>query len=100
MRRFAGSIFLICLAMPALPLVDAVLDVDGVPNNAAPVTLDHPFFAPFLQAQSYTCQNATCSQISSCEEACYKLVVCGHRRRDGDNDGIPCENLCSRRCPR
>jgi hypothetical protein len=25
-------------------------------------------------------------------------VQCGQGRRDGDNDGIPCENLCSRRC--
>lgn len=50
------------------------------------------------QAQAYDCSNKTCKQISSCEEACYKLLVCGHRKRDADNDGIPCENLCSRPC--
>ncbi|MFN4153373.1 MAG: excalibur calcium-binding domain-containing protein [Paracoccaceae bacterium] len=50
------------------------------------------------QARAYDCSNKTCKQISSCEEACYKLMVCGHRKRDADNDGIPCENLCSQRC--
>lgn len=50
------------------------------------------------QAQAYDCSNTTCTQIGSCEEACYKLTVCGHRKRDADNDGIPCENLCSRPC--
>jgi len=49
-------------------------------------------------AQAYDCAQATCEQIRSCEEACYKLLVCGHTRRDGDGDGIPCEELCSRRC--
>lgn len=48
----------------------------------------------------YNCANATCKQIGSCEEACYKLLICGHHRRDADNDGIPCENLCSRPCER
>ena len=62
--------------------------------------LDHPFFQPFLTAQAFDCRQTTCTQIGSCEEACYKLTVCGHTRRDGDNDGIPCENLCSRRCDR
>ena len=62
------------------------------------VGLDHPFFAQLLQVQSFDCSRTTCKQIRSCEEACYKLLVCGHTQRDGDNDGIPCENLCSRRC--
>jgi hypothetical protein len=48
----------------------------------------------------YDCSHATCKQIGSCEEACYKLLVCGHHKRDADNDGIPCENLCSKRCDR
>ena len=48
----------------------------------------------------FTCANVSCKRLSSCEEACYKLIVCGQSVRDGDNDGIPCENLCSRRCPR
>ena len=48
----------------------------------------------------FNCAETTCKQISSCEEACYKLLVCGHRKRDADNDGIPCESLCSKPCDR
>lgn len=50
------------------------------------------------KAAGFNCQRTTCKQIRSCEEACYKLKVCGHKQRDGDGDGIPCENLCKRRC--
>ena len=52
----------------------------------------------FLLAQSFTCSGKTFSQMVSCAEACFNLHQCGARRRDGDNDGIPCENICSRRC--
>ncbi|MDH4414545.1 MAG: excalibur calcium-binding domain-containing protein [Rhizobium sp.] len=38
----------------------------------------------------------TCQQVSSCEEAV--ILWCnGYRRADRDNDGIPCENVCSTR---
>jgi hypothetical protein len=36
----------------------------------------------------------TCSEISSCDEARYRLNVCGHEELDPDDDGIPCEELC------
>ena len=49
--------------------------------------------------QGFNCANVSCKRLSSCKEACYKLKVCGQKIRDRDNDGIPCENLCSRRCP-
>lgn len=49
-------------------------------------------------AAAYDCSKKTCRKIKSCKEACYKLKVCGQKIRDGDNDGIPCENLCSRKC--
>ncbi|WP_082652777.1 excalibur calcium-binding domain-containing protein [Aureimonas sp. AU12] len=39
-------------------------------------------------------QARTCKAVSSCEEA-VKLWCGGYRRADGDNDGIPCENVCS-----
>lgn len=52
----------------------------------------------FEVAQAFDCRRKTCPQMVSCAEACYKLTVCGDRRRDGDNDGIPCENICSRPC--
>ncbi|MFM2281987.1 MAG: hypothetical protein RLZZ444_4218 [Pseudomonadota bacterium] len=35
----------------------------------------------------------TCKQVYSCEEA-VELWCNGYRRADGDQDGIPCENVC------
>ena len=32
--------------------------------------------------------------MTSCEEAKFYLTKCGLSRLDGDNDGIPCEQLC------
>ena len=48
--------------------------------------------------QSWSCADVSCKQLGSCEEACYKLLECGQAKRDGDGDGIPCENLCKRPC--
>ena len=39
-----------------------------------------------------------CKSIRSCERACFLLRDCGFGALDGDNDGIPCENVCRRRC--
>lgn len=39
-------------------------------------------------------QARSCKAVSSCEEA-VRLWCGGYRRADGDNDGIPCENVCS-----
>ncbi|MBO6717254.1 MAG: excalibur calcium-binding domain-containing protein [Rhizobiaceae bacterium] len=38
-------------------------------------------------------QARTCKQVSSCEEAVI-LWCSGYSRADGDNDGIPSENVC------
>ncbi len=49
-----------------------------------------------ISAQATETQMAarTCKQVSSCEEAV--ILWCnGYRRADADNDGIPCENVCS-----
>lgn len=45
-------------------------------------------------AMAFDCAESKCPQISSCAEAAYKLLVCGHHKRDADGDGIPCESLC------
>jgi len=42
----------------------------------------------------YSCDKKYCKNMSSCEEAYYKLNTCGHGRLDRDNDGVPCENVC------
>ena len=39
-----------------------------------------------------------CKSIRSCERACFLLQECGFGGLDGDQDGIPCENVCRRRC--
>lgn len=44
---------------------------------------------------SFTCNCAkTCGQMASCEEAYYQLINCGCSKRDGDKDGVPCEEIC------
>ncbi|WP_223426909.1 excalibur calcium-binding domain-containing protein [Tateyamaria pelophila] len=48
-------------------------------------------------AQSYSCSpRRYCSKsISSCQEARWYFANCSWGGAlDGDNDGIPCENLC------
>ena len=37
-----------------------------------------------------------CTQIRTCQEADFYFRQCGHYKRDGDNDGIPCEELCGK----
>ncbi len=67
------------------------------PIDSAPP--ERGFQSFFETVQSYDCRNVSCKRLRSCEEACYKLKVCGQRIRDADNDGIPCENLCKSPCP-
>jgi hypothetical protein len=37
-----------------------------------------------------------CTRMRSCAEADFYFRQCGHYKRDGDNDGIPCEDLCGK----
>ncbi len=50
--------------------------------------------APAATISPYDCSAKTCGSMASCEEAVYKLQVCGHSARDANNDGVPCESLC------
>jgi len=45
-------------------------------------------------SSKYSCAKKYCKNMSSCEEAYYKLNTCGHGRLDRDNDGVPCESIC------
>lgn len=48
-------------------------------------------------AQAQSCnREPKCTQIRSCQEADFYFRQCGHYKRDGDNDGIPCEDLCGK----
>lgn len=64
--------------------------------SAAPDSAEERLYS----VAGFTCANVSCKRLRSCEEACYKLLVCGQSKRDADNDGIPCENLCSSPCKR
>ncbi len=35
-----------------------------------------------------------CTQITTCDEAYFQLNQCGCTKRDGDEDGVPCEKIC------
>lgn len=37
-----------------------------------------------------------CTAMENCAEAVFFLRDCGHKARDRDNDGIPCEKLCGK----
>ncbi|WP_394702197.1 excalibur calcium-binding domain-containing protein [uncultured Cohaesibacter sp.] len=50
---------------------------------------------PSAHAQSCSSKKS-CAKMKSCKEAAYYLNVCGHKERDRDNDGIPCEKLCGK----
>jgi len=61
-------------------LVAAAISLPGIPGAVA---------------QDLSCgTRKTCKQMRSCTEAVFHLRQCGDRKRDGDGDGIPCENLC------
>ncbi len=48
-----------------------------------------------LNGENFTCNcSKTCPNMSSCEEAYYQFNNCGCSIRDGDKDGVPCENVC------
>ena len=74
----------------------------SVPSRAVTTPTKAPLIkAPSVKprmniSKSYVCNcNKTCPQMSSCREAYYQLETCGCQKRDGDNDGIPCESLCN-----
>ena len=47
-----------------------------------------------LGAEAYA---ASCKSYGSCREAVIAWCAGQHPRADGDNDGIPCENVCRSR---
>ena len=40
------------------------------------------------------CKRTGCKRVVSCEHAYHLLLICGQSRRDGDEDGVPCERAC------
>lgn len=53
----------------------------------------HAFGQTGTAAETMLMARLTCKQMRTCEDAV--ILWCnGYRRADGDNDGIPCENVC------
>jgi hypothetical protein len=75
-------------ATPPLPPTQApAAPTQAPPPTRAPV--------PTSPASPFTCNcGKTCNAMASCEEAYYQLNQCGCSQRDGDSDGVPCENIC------
>jgi len=68
---------------------------ESLPSSSAPRPAPGSEPEPESGGGEYTCNcSKTCPQMSSCEEAYYQLNKCGCSKRDGDNDGVPCENIC------
>ncbi len=64
--------------------------VAGIPqsvNSSMPMPMT-PAVLPVIPAAGWSCK-----QASNCAEAVRQWCN-GYRRADGDNDGIPCENVC------
>ncbi|OYZ24308.1 MAG: hypothetical protein B7Y39_01245 [Bdellovibrio sp. 28-41-41] len=44
----------------------------------------------------YSCTpRKTCKEMDACEEVLYHFEICENKRLDGNNDGIPCEKICT-----
>ena len=69
----------------------------GTPTDSGERSMQTPRERLLQLAQSYSCSpRKTCSRtIGSCDEAYWLMQNCSWGGRlDGDNDGVPCENLC------
>jgi hypothetical protein len=67
-----------------------------VPEHFASQSSPSQFCASAASAHAFDCAEKYCKATSSCAEAHYHLTVCGEWARDGDGDGIPCENVCGK----
>ena len=52
--------------------------------------------ATAVTESAYDCGAKYCKDMTVCDEAVFKWTMCGLNRLDSDNDGIPCESICSR----
>lgn len=75
---------------------DTKTETDTSCTNDCTVSIPKTIESTTPAVPTYTCDcSKTCDEISSCTEAYYQLNTCGCTRRDGDNDGVPCETLCN-----
>jgi endonuclease YncB( thermonuclease family) len=68
----------------------------GSSGGSAPAStpVPAPVSTPVPAGPGYACNcQKTCGQMT-CDEAYFQLNQCGCSRRDGDRDGVPCEDIC------
>lgn len=82
--KFEGEAFSVIPYVNATPIPTP--QPEPIP---APTPTPTPTPSPF----ACNCKK-TCTQILTCQEAYYQLNTCGCGERDGDNDGIPCDDMC------
>ena len=79
---------------------DVASPLPGPRVEAGTTRIDRPAkgeaFLRLLNPESgqFDCARKNCKQMNSCKEARHHFSVCGNHRLDGDNDGVPCENVC------
>ena len=65
------------------------------PTRAPPTNTPRPTRVPPTSRPAFSCEPKTCAAMDSCAEALHQLYVCGRSRLDGNQNGIPCESICS-----
>lgn len=64
----------------------------GLPQESSRTpTSQDPSLPPQQEGVLSCLPKKTCAEIPTCEEAQYRLKICGDESLDEDNDGIPCE---------
>jgi hypothetical protein len=81
-RRFSA------LALAGLMVLDTVGSAGAIGSFNQGPSMSVERVKEILMAQRRSCQT-----VSTCEEA-VQMWCGGYSRADGDNDGVPCENVC------
>ncbi len=79
--------------VPTPPPAPQLAPTPTLVSAPAPKPEPEPYTPP--TSSQFNCSvKKTCPQMRSCEEAYFYLNTCGDRQRDGDKDGVPCEDIC------
>lgn len=83
-------------SITSTPIPTKIVYPSNTPAPQVPTTQENTSSGIQTNTSSgYVCNcGKTCTQITTCDEAYFQLNNCGCRQRDGDKDGVPCENLC------
>ncbi len=93
-----NKLFLVSLlSLTLLTACEALSGSAGHYRNTAPTLFvpEEEEALPESDDSGFTCAvKKTCPQMISCAEAYFYLNTCGDTARDGDKDGVPCEEIC------